>query len=136
VTALLARRVPARVASGRPATEAAQRRLLARAREILLAEPRTALVDLGSQVGCSPHHLSRVFSRFTGSGVSRYRNRIRVGLALERLAGGETDIAAVAHDLGFADHAHLTRTIRAMTGYTPTVCRALLTVRGPTAGTR
>lgn len=135
VTALLARRAPARIASGRPATEAAQRRLLARAREILVAEPCTALIDLSGQVGCSPHHLSRVFSRFTGSGVSGYRNRIRVGLALDRLAAGETDIAALAHDLGFADHAHLTRTIRAMTGHTPTACRSFLSACGPDAGT-
>jgi len=34
--------------------------------------------------------------------------------------------AALAHELGFADHAHLTRTVRAVTGHTPTSCRRLL----------
>lgn len=47
--------------------------------------------------------------------------------ALDRLADGETDLSALAHDLGFADHAHLTRTIRATTGDTPTALRAALT---------
>jgi hypothetical protein len=40
----------------------------------------------------------------------------------------------MAHDLGFSDHAHLTRTIRAATGHTPIACRALLT--GPARGCR
>jgi AraC-like DNA-binding protein len=37
-------------------------------------------------VAISPHHLSRIFSERTGETISRYRNRIRVRLALERLA--------------------------------------------------
>jgi len=41
-------------------------------------------------------------------------------------AQGEPSLAALAHELGFADHAHLTRTIRAVTGHTPTSCRRLL----------
>jgi AraC-like DNA-binding protein len=122
---LLARRLPRRVAGGRPAT-ATHQRLAARAREILLAEPATGLVELGRQTGCSPHHLSRVFSQVTGSSVSSYRNRIRVSRALDRIAEGERDLAALAHDLGFADHAHLTRTVRAVTGLTPSACRAAL----------
>jgi AraC-like DNA-binding protein len=122
---LLARRLPGRVASGRPA-RAAHQQLAVRAREILLAEPGTGLIELSRLTGCSPHHLSRVFSRVTGSTVSAYRNRIRVSRTLDRIAAGETDLAALAHDLGFADHAHMTRTVRAVTGQTPSACRTLL----------
>jgi AraC-like DNA-binding protein len=46
--------------------------------------------DLARRVSCSPHYLSRVFSE------------------------GERSLAGLAHELGFADHAHLTRTIRAV----------------------
>ena len=46
--------------------------------------------------------------------------------ALDRIAQGETSLTVLAHDLGFADHAHLTRTVRAVTGRTPTTCRGML----------
>jgi AraC-like DNA-binding protein len=131
VAALLARRMQARVGSARPATAAARRRLAREARAAIQAEPRIGLVQLGQVVGCSPHHLSRLFSAQTGVTVSGYRNRVRVGRALERIAGGQQDLAALAAELGFADHAHLTRTVRAVTGHTPTACRALLGSRQP-----
>lgn len=123
VAGLLARRVPARVAAGRPGTEAARRRLVDSARQILHAEPRTDVISLARRVGCSPHHLSRAFAQLTGSGVSQYRNRIRVAEAVERISDGATDLAALACDLGFADQSHLTRTVRAHTGQPPSAWR-------------
>jgi AraC-like DNA-binding protein len=130
VAGLLARHAPERVASGRPATTAAHRRLVRRAQAEMLADPAAGLIALGRRVGCSPHHLSRVFSRLTGSSVTAYRNRLRVSQALERIASGEPDLAALAAELGFADHAHMARTIRAATGQTPSACRALLASGG------
>jgi AraC-like DNA-binding protein len=129
VSVLLARRFPGRVRSGRPATTAARERLAGQAKAVLAADPRLGLVGLSRVVGCSPHHLSRVFAQLTGRTVSQYRNRLRVSLALDRIGEGEKDLARLAHDLGFSDHAHLTRTIRAATGHTPSACRALLTQR-------
>lgn len=123
VAGLLARRVPGRVRSGRPGTDAARRRLVTQAREMLHAQPRTGLTELARHVNCSPHHLSRLFTQLTGSGVSQYRNRIRVGEALERIGAGEADLAALASDLGFADQSHLTRTVRAFTGRPPAAWR-------------
>lgn len=119
ITGLLARRVPRLVAAGRPGTVAARRRLVDEAREILHAQPGIGLTDLARHVGCSLHHLSRLFSQQTGGGVSRYRNRIRIAEAVERVRDGATDLAALAHDLGFADQAHFTRTGRALTGQPP-----------------
>ena len=121
---LLARRLPERAGSGRPATAAARRRVVSQAQAALAADPRLGLVALSRVTGCSPHHLSRVFTQLTGLTVSQYRNRLRVSLALERVAEGEHDLAGLAGDLGFADHAHLTRTVRAATGRTPSSLRA------------
>jgi AraC-like DNA-binding protein len=126
VAALLDNTDPARVAAGRPATLSRQRRLIAAAREAITADPTTGLVALAGQLAVSPHHLSRIFRAHTGSTVSRYRNRIRVRLALERLAEGQPDLAALAADLGFADHAHLTRTVQAELGAPPSRIRATL----------
>jgi len=124
VAYLSARRLPERTGSGRPATAAARRRVVSQAQAALAADPRLGLVALSRVTGCSPHHLSRVFTHLTGLTVSQYRNRLRVSLALERVAEGERDLAGLAGDLGFADHAHLTRTVRAATGRTPSSLRA------------
>jgi AraC-like DNA-binding protein len=61
-----------------------------------------------------------------GVSLTRYRNRVRVGRALDRLAAGETSLAALAADLGFADQSHLSRTVRDQVGHTPAVLRRLL----------
>ena len=126
LASLIARKMPERVASGRPATAAARRRIVNQAKAALAADPRLGLIGLSHVVGCSPHHLSRVFAQLAGSTVSQHRNRLRVSLALDRIAQGEPDLARLAHDLGFSDHAHLTRTIRAATGHPPSACRVLL----------
>ena len=123
-SAVLARRMPERVGSGSPATAAARRRAVSQAKAALAADPALRLITLGRVTGCSPHHLSRVFTQVTGLTVSQHRNRLRVSRALERVAEGERDLAGLAGELGFADHAHLTRTVRAATGRTPSSLRA------------
>jgi AraC-like DNA-binding protein len=125
----------ARVASGRPATERARRAIADGARVLLADEPRSSLVQLARALSVSPHHLSRVFSEQTGSTISTHRRRIRVRAVLDRLEHGEQDLARLAADVGFADHGHLTRTVRRETGATPSRLRELLTypraLRGP-----
>ena len=131
VAGLIARRLPERVGNGRPATAAARRQIVNQAKGALAADPRLGPIGLSRVVGCSPHHLSHVFARLTGSTISEHRNRLRVSLALDRIAQGEPDLARLAHDLGFSDHAHLTRTIRAAVGHPPSACRVLLHYRPP-----
>lgn len=103
--------------------------LAAAAREAILADvPQAAsLCELATLLGVSPFRLSRVFSRETGTTLTRYRNRVRVSRAMDRLADGETALADLAQDLGFADQAHLTRTVREHVGRTPVALRQLLT---------
>jgi AraC-like DNA-binding protein len=125
--ALLTDRSPAPADARRPATVAAQRRLADAAREALAADPaRSGLADLARRVGCSPHHLSRVFHRQTGMTLTRYRRRILVLAALDAFEAGERDLTGLATRLGFADHAHLTRTVRQECGRTPRDLRQLL----------
>jgi AraC-like DNA-binding protein len=116
------------VTSGRqPATVAARRHLAESARELLAAQPSmSGLSDIARHIGCSPHHLSRVFHQETGMTLTRYRTRIRVLRALEAIDAGEKDLAGLAARLGFADHAHLTRSVRQESGCTPRELRELL----------
>ncbi|MEV5570101.1 helix-turn-helix domain-containing protein [Spirillospora sp. NPDC052269] len=72
-------------------------------------------------------HLSRVFRRVTGRTITAYRNDLRVRAVLEDLAQGRgTPLAELAAEYGFADHAHLTRTIRRHLGDCPSSLREKL----------
>lgn len=115
-----------RVASGRPATARARRRVADEARQVLAADPDCSQPELARLLAVSPHHLSRVFRAETGHTLSRHRLRLRVRGALERLGGGETHLARLAAELGFADQSHLCRAVRSETGSTPAALRRLL----------
>src|SRR4051794_21349982 len=117
VASVLALAAPNRSAAGRPATTRARRRAASDAREALAADPSLGLLDLARLVAVSPHHLSRVFRADVGVSITTYRRRLRLRAALERI--GEGGLARVAADAGFADHAHLTREVRALLGTTP-----------------
>ena len=77
-------------------------------------------------VAVSPFHLTRIFRRVTGVTMTQYRSRLRVHAALERIDCGESDLSTIAASIGFADHSHMTRTIVAQLGQTPTALRELL----------
>jgi AraC-like DNA-binding protein len=115
-----------RVAAGRPATVRARRALADGAREALAEETDRSLPELARLLSSSPHHLSRVFRAVTGHTVSRHRMRLRARTALERLAGGERDLAGLAAELGFADQSHLCRVLRGETGRAPSALRRAL----------
>ena len=53
----------------------------------------------------------------------------QLGVALERLANAERDIAALAVETGFAHHSHFSARFRSAFGITPTEAREILTQR-------
>ena len=114
---------PRRVDSGRPG-QRRRRDVFADARAVLASDPTiSSVIEVGRRVSCSPHHLSRIFSSYTGRGVSAYRTSLRIRQAMNRLSEGETDLARLAHDCGFADHAHMAHTFRRHLGATPSAVR-------------
>jgi AraC-like DNA-binding protein len=125
VAAALAQHDPRRVDSGRPASAALRRRIVRDARHLLADDPTHTLGKLADRLAVSTHHLSRIFSAATGVSVTTYRNRLRARAALERIADGERSLTRLAAELGYADHAHLTRSIRRETGLPPSAHRKL-----------
>jgi AraC-like DNA-binding protein len=111
------------LAAGRPNTVRAWGLLADGVREALTEDPDRSLSDLARSLAVSPHHLSRVFRSVTGRTISRHRLHVRARNALERLAGGEHNLARLAADTGFADHGHLCRVLRHETGHTPSALR-------------
>jgi AraC-like DNA-binding protein len=116
----------------RRTTAQSRRVLVSDACEVLhAARQDISLVDLADAVGCSPFHLSRVFGEITGMTIPQYRRQLRVHEAVTQIAAGATDLAAIAATVGFADHSHMTRSIVAQFGATPSRLRELL--RAPVA---
>lgn len=101
---------------------------LARAREALDDELESGISvqRLADLVGAHPVSLSRAFRRCYGRSISEYRMLQRARHAATGLGASPHSISRVAHDSGYADHAHLTRDFRRLTGLTPTEFRRLL----------
>ncbi|MGN9807995.1 helix-turn-helix domain-containing protein [Micromonospora sp. BQ11] len=118
-----------RAVGRRAATLAAHRHLADRAREVLAeGDFSLGLAEVAREVGASPHHLSRVFQRVTGSSLTAWRNRVRVRAVLDTLAEADgPPLRVVASAYGFADQAHLTRVVREQIGHPPARLRHLLT---------
>jgi AraC-like DNA-binding protein len=106
----------------------ADARLVQRARAAIHDDHPAArgLFPLAELLGTSPYRLSRAFPRELGVTLTSYRNRVRVGRALERLQADTSRLADIAAILGFADQAHLTRMVRAHVGHTPRALRRTL----------
>jgi AraC-like DNA-binding protein len=117
----------ARAAAPQPGPRARQRAEEVRA--LLACDPGAAwrLDQVARAVHCSPFHLARQFRAATGQTIGRYLLRLRLGLALERIAAGETSLARLAQDLGFAHHSHLTARFHAMFATTPSQLRTIVT---------
>ncbi len=90
------------------------------------APESAGLCPLARLLNVSPYRLSRTFSQQVGVSLTRYRNRVRVSQAMDQLAQGEPSLANLAARLGFADQAHLTRTVREHLGHAPSTLRRLL----------
>jgi AraC family transcriptional regulator len=102
-----------------------------RVRALLASRPgaRWRLDAIAREVYLSPAHLARRFRAATGESISRYLLRLRLGLALDRLAAGDRDLATLADELGFANHSHFTARFRSTFGVTPSAFRGELSAR-------
>ncbi|WP_343636007.1 helix-turn-helix transcriptional regulator [Roseateles sp.] len=85
----------------------------------LAADPALGLAEWADAMKIAPQSISRGFRRAFGVSPKRYRLELRAMQALRQLPGWRGSIASLAADTGFADQAHLTRAIVALTGQTP-----------------
>jgi AraC family transcriptional regulator len=83
-----------------------------------LAEDLT-LRELAATVHLSPFHFARVFKQATGLSPHQYLLRRRVQRAQQLLGNPAVTVAEAAQAVGFADHSHLTRHFKRLTGAPP-----------------
>jgi len=82
------------------------------------------VAELSARAGVHRVHLARAFRDHFGSSVSRYARRVRVERAAHLIETSGMPLASVAAATGFADQAHLTRTLRQALGTTPGALRS------------
>lgn len=100
------------------------RRALAEQAQHLLATryaERLTIESLAAACGSSPFHLSRVFTAVTGQTIHRQLTRIRLRMALLRLAGSAGRLTELALAVGFSSHSHFTDAFRREFGCAPSV---------------
>lgn len=80
------------------------------------------LDDLAAAAGLSRYHFARVFREEVGVPPWTFVRHARARRAKALLRAGRSP-AEAAHEAGFADQSHLTRTLRALDGRTPAAFR-------------
>lgn len=105
----------------RSASPASQRRLVARARELIAATYTRNLTvrQIAAECGASTFHLCRTFRRHTGLTLSAYRRAVRLRIALGLVTERQGDISTLAFELGFASHSHFSMMFRREFGHPP-----------------
>jgi AraC-like DNA-binding protein len=81
---------------------------------------------LARSAALSPRGFQQKFRAAVGLTPKEFARLTRLQATLRALDAGESSIAAVASDAGFADQAHVTRELRRATGLTPAKLRAEL----------
>ncbi len=82
-----------------------------RTKELLardLTNPPT-LEQLGTEVGCSPFYLSRIFSREVGLTIPQYLRNVRMERAAELLRSGRFNVTEAAIEVGYASLSHFSK---------------------------
>ncbi|WP_162847104.1 helix-turn-helix domain-containing protein [Mucilaginibacter gracilis] len=88
----------------------------------LLQDEWSACYDLGElsqKVGVHPVTISRYFPVYFSTTLGEYMCKLKIERALPLLGDGKLSLTDIAYQCGFADHAHFTRTFKAVTGYLP-----------------
>jgi AraC-like DNA-binding protein len=82
-----------------------------RTKELLardLSNPPT-LEMLGQEVGCSPFHLSRIFSREVGLTIPQFLRNVRMERAAELLRSGRYNVTEAATEVGYSSLSHFSK---------------------------
>ena len=90
-----------------------------------------SLIGIASAAGLHPTHFARSFRKATGLTVGQYIRHRRVARAQALMvATPSMGISRIAAETGFADHAHLTRTFKQVSGAIPSAYRSALQHEG------
>jgi len=82
------------------------------------------LADVAERLSVSVRTVQRLAKRYVGLSPGAMIRRRRLQEAAARIrSGDDVDLAGLAADLGYADHAHLSREFQTVLGFTPSAYR-------------
>lgn len=84
-----------------------------------VSENHFSVGEVAANVALSESRFSHLFTKQVGVSVRRYQLWLRLREAIHLLANGSGSLTDTAHEAGFSDSAHLTRTFRLMLGIAP-----------------
>jgi AraC-like DNA-binding protein len=99
-----------------------------RASAMLRDEPGLEIGEIATRLGISATRLTHLFAGDPGFAPRHYRTWGTLRRALALMAKGRS-LTDVAHEAGFADAAHMSRTFSAMLGVPPSVIAEAATIR-------
>lgn len=79
------------------------------------------IIDIAKYVGLSESRLRHLFTEQIGISLTAYILWIRIKVALREMLKPDATLSDAAHQAGFADHAHFTRTFQRMFGVSPSL---------------
>ena len=82
-----------------------------------------SLAELAQLVDMSPSHFKVIFKQSVGLPVHQYVIRSRVEYATDLIARGKLSLSDVALQAGFANQSHMARSMKRLTGVTPSAVR-------------
>ena len=85
----------------------------------LLADPACPLGSWAGGHGLAAETISRGFGRVFAISPAAFRLEVRARHAFVRIVAGAEPLATIAADTGFADSAHMSRAVRALSGFPP-----------------
>ena len=86
-------------------------------------EPSVRMIDVARRVGLSASRFRHVFAEATGTSFRAYVRWLRFQRAAGAISRGSS-MTEAAHDAGFHDSAHMTRTFKEMYGIVPSQLRS------------
>lgn len=94
---------------------------LKRAKDLLHARfaEHLTLEQIASEVGVHPIHLASVFRQKYHCTVGEYIRGLRIEYSRHEIEKGETPLAIIALEAGFANQGHFSSTFKRLTGFTP-----------------
>jgi len=90
----------------------------------LQTTPSLSLSGWAEQLGMRPEALSRGFGREFGVSPKQFRLEARARRAWLEILRSPRTLTTIAHEFGFSDLAHLSRSVRSLTGYPPSAWRS------------
>lgn len=78
-----------------------------------------SLTDLAQAAGVHPVTISKFFPRYFSCTFGEYLRRLKIEKSLQMIKSSPMSLTEIAHECGFSDQSHFTRTFKRLTGFLP-----------------